>query len=299
MRNGMPLLLSMLLAALLPIAASAETGGHPASMWLAEGQHNRIYLLGSVHMLRKSDHPLPSIIETAYKDADSLVMEIDMDDLDAAASQALISELGVLHDGTTLRDLMGSDSYAQAERSAAAVDIPLEMLAKSEPWLAAMTVEQLALNRIGFNPLYGIEMYLMAKAQQDNKAIDGFESLEEQLNFLDSLSLDAQRELLLQTLDETSDLQTEMNAMIDAWRHGDLQYLEETLLKEVAQYPELHRTLVIDRNVRWVENIDTMLDDDEDYLIVVGALHLIGENGVPALLSRQGVVVTQMHQPAN
>ena len=299
MRKSTPILSSIVLSLLLAIAANAETGGHPVSLWLAEGNHNRIYLLGSVHMLRKSDHPLPSIIETAYDDADSLVMEIDMDDLDAAMSQALITELGVIHDDRTLRDLMGDDLYAQAEQMASAADIPLDMLAKSEPWLAAITVEQLALNRIGFNPLQGIEMYFVAKAQQDRKGINGFESIEEQLNFLDSLSLNAQRQLLLQSLDEGGDLQAEMNGLIDAWRHGDLQYLEENMLNEMAQYPELHRSLVIDRNMRWVENIDTMLDDDEDYLIVVGALHLVGEDGVPALLSRRGVVVTQMHQPAN
>ena len=296
-------MMSVLLAALPPmllsITANADMGGHPVSLWQAEGKHNRVYLLGSVHMLRKSDHPLPSVIEFAYADAESLVMEIDMDDLDAAASQALIANLGVIHDGKTLRDLMGGDLYAQAERSAAAIDIPLDMLAKSEPWLAAITVEQLALNRIGFNPLYGIEMYLMGKAQQDNKEINGFESLDEQLNFLDSLSLDAQRDLLLQTLDESSNLQTEMNNLIDAWRYGDLQYLEENMLSDMAQYPELYRALIVDRNMRWVENIDTMLDDDEDYLIVVGALHLVGDDGVPALLSRRGVVVTQMHQPIN
>jgi hypothetical protein len=250
-------------------------------------------------MLRKSDHPLPSVIESAYADAESLVMEIDMDDLDAAASQALIADLGFIHDGKTLSDLMGGELYAQAERSAAAIDIPLDMLAKSEPWLAAITVEQLALNRIGFNPLYGIEMYLMGKAQQDNKEINGFETLDEQLNFLDSLSLDAQRDLLLQTLDESSNLQAEMNSLIDAWRYGDLQYLEENMLSDMAQYPELYRALIVDRNIRWVEDIDTMLDDDEDYLIVVGALHLVGEDGVPALLSRRGVVVTQMYQPIN
>lgn len=299
MRNGMPLLLFMLLCMLQPVAASAESGGHPVSLWLAEGSHNRIYLLGSVHMLRKSDHPLPSIIESAYNDADSLVMEIDMDDIDAAASQALVAELGVIHDDTTLNDLMGNRLYAQAERLALALDIPLDMLSKSEPWLAAITVEQLALSRIGFNPLDGIEMYFLAKAQEDHKEIDGFESIREQLNFLDGLSLEAQRELLLQALEEGGDLQADMNQMIDAWRHGNLQYLEDNILDEMARYPELHRSLVIDRNMRWVENIDTMLDDDENYLIVVGALHLIGQDGVPALLSRRGIVVTQMHQPAN
>jgi uncharacterized protein YbaP (TraB family) len=295
----MPRKIAVLLAIFIPFLASANPGGHPVPVWLVEGESNSIYLLGSVHMLRKSDHPLPSAIESAYVDADSLLMEIDMDDLDPVASQALVTQLGILNDGRSLRELMGPERYAKAAAAALAMDIPIEMLDKTEPWLAAITVEQLALNRIGFNPIYGVELHLMAKAVADGKEIAGFESIEEQIRFLDGLSLDAQIELLLQTLDESIDISSEMDRMIDAWRHGDVQYLEENMLSDMQQYPELYRRLVVDRNQRWVDTIQAMLDDDENYLIIVGALHLIGDDGVPDLLSRLGVNVSQMHQPAN
>jgi uncharacterized protein YbaP (TraB family) len=291
--------IAVLLAIFIPFLASANPGGHPVPVWLVEGESNSIYLLGSVHMLRKSDHPLPSAIESAYVDADSLLMEIDMDDLDPVASQALVTRLGVLSDDRSLRELMGPERYAKAAAAALAMDIPIEMLDKTEPWLAAITIEQLALNRIGFNPIYGVEMHLMTKAVADGKEIAGFESIEEQIRFLDGLSLDAQSELLLQTLDESIDIRSEMDLMIDAWRHGDVQYLEENMLSDMQQYPELYRRLVVDRNQRWVDTIQAMLDDDENYLIIVGALHLIGDDGVPDLLSRLGVNVSQMHQPAN
>lgn len=297
MRRATVFLATVLLLALPPIAASADTGGHPLSLWLAEGAHNRIYLLGSVHMLRESDHPLPSVIDSVYDDAESLVMEIDMDDIDAAASLALVTKLGVIHDAKSLRDLMGNDLYDQAAQVALELDIPLEMLAKTEPWLAAMTVSQLVLNRIGFNPQYGVEMHLSAKAGQDGKEIRGFESVEEQLNFLDGLSLNLQRDLLMQALAEGSNIQSVMSSLIEAWRIGDLQFLEENMLAEIAKYPELYRSLVVDRNQRWVEDINTLLDDDDDYLIVVGALHLVGDDGLPEMLSRKGVRVSQMHQP--
>lgn len=287
-------IITLMLILLLPGVAGAD--GHPVSLWLAEGVHNRIYLLGSVHMLRKEDHPLSSVIDAAYEDAESLFMEIDMDDIDAAATQALVTKLGVIHDDKTLRDLMGSEMYAKAELAALALDIPLDMLNKTEPWLAAVTVEQLALNRIGFNPVYGVEMHLLAKAQKDGKEIQGFESIEEQLTFLDSLSLEAQRDLLLQTLAEGNDIEAVMSGLIDAWRTGDVKFLEENMLADMLQYPELYRAIVSDRNERWVEDINALLDDDDDYLIVVGTLHLIGDDGVPALLTRAGVNVSQMQQ---
>ncbi len=287
-----------LLFLLLTGTAAADSSGHPLTLWLAEGAHNRIYLLGSVHLLRASDHPLPPAIDSAYADADALVMELDMDDIDPAAMQALVNELGVLKGDATLSDLMGDELYKQAQAAAARIDIPLELLAKSEPWLAAITIEQLALNRLGFNPLYGVEMHLSSKAMTDGKEIHGLETVDEQLNFLDGLSLDTQRDLLLQTLEENADSAKLMDSIISAWRHGDLEFLEDNMLDDMAKYPELLSALVVNRNRRWVDSIDDLLNDSIDYLIVVGTLHLVGADGVPELLAKRGVSIRQLHQPA-
>lgn len=281
---------------LLPLITIADSGGHPVTLWMAEGTSNTVYLLGSVHLLREEDHPLPSIIDAAYEDAETLFMELDMDDLDPIAMQATINRLGMLEDSQTLRDVMGADLYDDALLAADALDIPLEMLAQTEPWFAAITVEQLALTRIGFNPLYGIEMHMMAKAVRDGKAIEGFESVEQQLGFLDGLSLDAQRELLMQTLAEGANIRDIMDQLIAAWRMGDITYMEENLLADIANYPELYESIVADRNRNWTNTIDKLLGDDDDYLIIVGALHLIGEDGVPQLLESRGYTVNQLRE---
>jgi hypothetical protein len=170
------------------------------------------------------------------------------------------------------------------------------MLAGSEPWLAAVTVEQLMLNRIGFNPKYGIENHLASKAATDQKDIIGLETVRQQLEFLDHMTLDAQRSLLIQSLKESNEIGTIMDELVNAWRYGDLDFLEREMLAEMREYPELYKTIVVDRNRSWVEKIDLWLDDRGDYLIVVGALHLIGGDGVPALLAQRGHEVTQMHQ---
>lgn len=281
---------------LLSAAAAADSAGHPVTMWMAEGVTNRVYLLGSVHLLRSQDHPLPAVIDTAYDDAESLYMEIDMDDLDPLAMQATINRLGMLDEGTTLRDVMGAGLYADALLAADTLDIPLGMLEQTEPWYAAITIEQLALARIGFNPIYGIEMHMMTKATRDGKAIHGFESVEEQLALLDGLSLEAQRELLMQTLAEGANIRSVMDDLIGAWRAGDIDYMEENLLAEVANFPELYETIVAGRNRRWVDTIDKLLKDEDDYLVIVGALHLVGEDGVPQLLESRGIKIRQMQE---
>jgi uncharacterized protein YbaP (TraB family) len=276
---------------------SDETG-HPVTMWQVDGRTNTVYVLGSIHLLREQDHPLPGIIDSAYEDAEVIVMELDMDDMDPAYTQMAFNRAGVMTDGTTLRDLMGEDAYSQAAEAAAAVDIPLDMLAQSEPWLAAMTVEIMLLYRIGFNPMLGIEMTMTSRAARDGKPIQGLETVDEQLAFLDGLPLDVQSEMLVQTLAEGAALEESIDDIIDAWRNGDMASLESDLLSSIEDQAELSEVLITGRNQRWVEAIVGMLGDDKDYLVVVGALHLVGDEGVPALLEKKGLGIQQLSEPA-
>lgn len=284
----------LLIACAFFLAASSAESAHPLSLWQVDGANNRIYLLGSVHLLRKSDHPLPDRIYAAYEDADTLVMELDMDDIDPLATQALINELGMIQDGRELRELMGPRLYAKAEKQAQVVNIPLAMFSSTEPWFAALTVENLLLMRIGFNPSYGLEMHLAQQAMTDGKVILGLETERQQMEMLDGLSLKSQRNLLLQSLAEGAELESLMDEMVTAWRHGDTSYLEQTLLNDLRQYQELFDVLVAERNRAWAEKIDQLLSEDENYLIIVGALHLVGDLSVQSLLEDRGHTVTQL-----
>ena len=287
-----------LLLCVLASAAWAGDTSHPVTLWRADGPSNSVYILGSIHLLREEDHPLPRVIDEAYDDAEIIVMELDMDDLDPAYTQAAFNRAGVMSDGTTLRDLMGDAAYAEAEKAAAVVDIPLDMLAQSEPWLAAMTIELMMLYRIGFDPLLGVEMMMTKRATQDGKPIEGLETIDEQLSFLDGLPLEAQREMLLQTLTEGAALSESIDELIDAWRHGDTTTLEEGLHSSIGKQSVLSEALVTGRNRRWAETIAAWLDDDRDYLIVVGALHLVGDEGVPNLLADKGIGIHQLREQA-
>lgn len=294
MGRGLTLLLASLLLAIAPV--QADDTGHPVTLWRVAGKTNSVYLLGSIHMLRREDHPLPRAIDDAYQDAETVVMELDMDDLDPAYTQAAFSQAGVMTDGTTLRALMGDDLYATAEEAAASIDIPLEMLGQSEPWLAAMTVELMMLYRVGFDPALGVEMTISNRAIADGKPIEGLETVDEQLAFLDGLPLDAQREMLLQTLRQGAAFGETIHDLVSAWRFGDTAALEEGLLESMREQEALMATLVTDRNRRWANTIAGWLDDDSDYLVVVGALHLIGDEGVPALLAEAGFGIQQLRE---
>ena len=281
---------------ILLIVSVARGDNEPAMVWVAEGDTNRVFLLGSIHVLREQDHPLPDIVEDVYDEAERLVMEIDMDDIDPFAALQFLMQNGVLKGDSTLEDVMGAEMYAQAQAAAAELDIPMEMLEKSEPWLAAMTVQEMIMMRVGFKAEFGIEMYLMAKASADGKSITGLETVEQQLGFLDGLSTDTQSRWLLQSIEEGGRMEMLIDEMVAAWRKGDVQFLEQELLLEIDTYPELHNAILVDRNKNWIRPIIDLLDDRDDYLVVVGAAHLVGNNGVPDLLSKQGVRIKQLHE---
>lgn len=275
-------------------ASNASAADEPAMLWVAQGNQNSVYLLGSIHLLRPEDHPLPSNIELVYNDADVLVMELDMDDLDYVNVMVAFRELGVLEGETRLEDLLGEELHAQAQAAAEATEIPLDLLSQSEPWLAAMTVQEMLAMRVGFSGEFGVEQYLTEKALADGKPILGLETVSEQLGFLDGLPMLAQSEWLVHSLVDGLRIEMLVDQLVEAWRGGDIDYLERELLHEAKMSPELHDALLVQRNLNWIDRIVAYLDDDQDYLIVVGAAHLVGDDGVIKLLSERDVSVSQL-----
>ena len=277
--------LSALLAWIGPV--DAETPGHV--LWRIDGASNVLFLLGSVHFLRASDYPLPPLFDEAYEEAEAIYMELDMDDLDPLSAAAQMNSRGRPEDGRGLRELLGEPAYRNAADKAAALQIRLEMLEGLEPWYAAMTVLQLELIKHGFDPTQGIENYYTRRAGDDGKPILGLETLEEQILLLDSMPAATQRDFLLMSLEDAAQLDRQLGVLIEAWREGRIDLLAAELQRSFEPFPELYDRMIVERNVRWAQTIAELIDDDRDYLIVIGALHLVGEDSVVELLARRGI----------
>ena len=279
----------VLALAALSVAASASAG--PAAWHVTSKAGGEMWLLGSVHYLRASDHPLPAVIDELYSRAGTLVMEIDLDDLDATRAQTDFLSAAMLPQGTTLPEVLAPETYALAQTQAAALGIDLALLERFEPWLVAITMLDLGVGRLGFRPEHGIEQYLLRKAQRDGKQVLGLETLATQIAIFDALSADQQEALLEQTLAEIDSADEVMSGLVEAWRAGELDELTTTLMEDFAEFPELYSTLVVDRNTKWIETLEALLAEPNSHLVVVGALHLVGEHNVVDLLAAEGFVV--------
>lgn len=284
-------LVALLGAALVAGPASAD----PAAWRIAGSGGGEIVLLGSMHLLRADDYPLPAAVDGLIDRAETIVMEVDFDDIDLAAQQRLIVEKALLPQGTELAEVIGAELYGVLEQDAADAGIDLELLARFEPWFLALSMLEVGMRKLGFESERGIEQYVLGLSRGDGREILGLETIEFQIGIFDALTPELQREFLAQTLTELDEAETTMNAMTDAWSAGELETLRDELLGSFDDFPGLYETLVTGRNEKWAGSLEGMLDDGKRYLVVVGALHLVGDDSVIALMTARGHRVERLH----
>lgn len=275
----------------LPWAAGAD----PAA-WRIEGNRGgSVTLLGSMHVLRAADYPLPRSVDALFDSADVLVMELDLDDVDAASDRDTILRAATLAPGRTLRSVLEPNVYALAERRSRGLGLDLTLLQNFEPWFVAVTLLDQGMRKEGFDPERGLEQYLVAKARVAHKDIVGLETLAMQIGIFDALPPPSQQAMLQQTLQELDEAGAAMNDLASAWRDGKLEAMSRELLDDFDDFPGLYSTLVTERNETWVGSLEKYLRDGRRYLVVVGALHLVGRDNVIDMLKARGHDVVRLN----
>jgi uncharacterized protein YbaP (TraB family) len=273
---------------LLSTACSLAQARGETSVWSIKGAHNTVYLAGSVHALPKEHAEFSPQLERAYAASKVIVMEVDLDDLNPLEAVQFVTSNGTLPAGQDLESVMGTERYAGVAKLAASLDLPEPVIARLEPWAAAMVLTQFALVKSGFDPQLGIDMQVTERAKVDGKRIDGLETVIDQLSIFDSRTLDEQSLFLVDSTNDVPKLHEDLDRLVTAWRSGDLRGLEREFLKERAQAPALYDELLGKRNRKWLPKIEALLDGDQDYLVLVGTLHFVGADGLLELLTRDG-----------
>jgi hypothetical protein len=281
---------------LFALGLLGSLSAHAASpVWAVRGTHNIVYLAGSIHMLPADDAALPAGFARAYADSARLVMELDLGKFDPMEALGWMMDHGTLPAGTTLRGVLGEQRYGRVSAAAATFGMPMAGLDSLAPWVVGIQITDLAYEHEGFDPEQGVEEQLVRRAQADHKATAGLETLPEELGSLSSLSSADQVRMLDQTIDDLKDLKSEMRGVTSAWRSGDAARLAALLSTEYATFPSLYKPLVTDRNRRWMPQLEELLRSDDNSLVVVGALHLVGTGGLLELLRGKGYTITQLN----
>ncbi len=264
-------------------------------IWAVRGSHNVVYLAGSIHMLPVDDAALPAGFARAYGDSSRLVMELDLGKFDPMEAMTWMMDHGTLPAGTNLRGLLGEQRYARVSAAAGSLGMPMIGLDSLAPWVVGIEITDAAYEHEGFDPEQGVEEQLLRLAQTDHKPTAGLETLPEELGSLSSLSSADQIRMLDQTIDELNDLKSEMREVTGVWRAGNGARLGTLLSSEYTAFPSLYKPLVTDRNLRWLPQVEQMLKSNDNVLVVVGALHLVGDGGLLELLRKKGYTITQLN----
>ncbi len=278
----------------LILSAPAAADGPLHSLWMLHGKHNTVYLLGSIHVLRASDYPLAPAVLEAYGDAKSIYMEVNMEELDAQAVQTEMLTTAMMPEDKHLPEVLGKERYTRAYALAHSVGVELPAFDQFAPWFAAEAISQMQLMQLGFQPQTGVEMYFLEKARTDGKSISGLETVHDQIALFQNMTLDAQADYLLSSLEQAHDLPKEVDSMVQAWQRGDTGWFAAQIKSELGKDPKLYQTVLIARNRKWVPKIEAMLNDNKNYLVIVGTGHLVGQNSVIELLKKDGIGATQL-----
>jgi hypothetical protein len=280
--------------AAVPMWAAAASSNGAGLVYQVEGPNGRFYLAGSMHLLHAERASLPAPLERAYRNSASIVMEIDTDDGDAQDAGARLLEAAQLAPDTSLQALLGEARWNTVRTALAEAGFDAERASRFEPWGLALLLTQAGFARQGYTSAAGVEQQLTERARRDGKPISGLETAAMQIALLDGLDMNVQRQMLDLTLEEVQEMPQMLDELDDAWRAGDLQRLEALLLEGYRQMPELYTALLVERNRRWVSQIRAWPTTSPPRLVLVGALHLVGEQGLPALLQRAGYTVERL-----
>jgi hypothetical protein len=231
-RFSAPLLALALTCLGLAATVRADVALH--ALWELHGKHNTVYILGSIHVLRPSDYPLSPAVLDAYSSAKSLFMEVNLQEIDSQQMQSELLASALLPAGNSLPSILGKQRYDRAGALARDVGVELSTFDQFAPWFAAEAISVLQLTQLGFQPESGVEMYFLERARVDGKTVAGLETVRDQIALFDAMSMDAQAEYLVTSLEQARDLPKEVDAMVHAWQRGDTAWFESQLKSELG-----------------------------------------------------------------
>jgi len=261
-----------------------------ASVWRVSKGDHQLFIGGTIHVLQEQDYPLPPEFERAYAQAEKLVFEVDLAQADSPAFQQELMQAALYEDGSTLISHVRPSTFRQLEVFMQRRGMALEHFISFKVGMLVLILTINELNRHGIEG-EGVDQYFSARAAQDSKPVIALESIEQQIQFLANMGKGEEDELVLQTVEELENLGAEFSALKSAWQRGDTQALVTLGLEDFKKFPAAYQSMLVNRNRAWLPKIEALLEDQVVEYVLVGVLHLVGEDSVLAMLEARGYQV--------
>lgn len=294
--------LSALAVALM---ATASASAAPA-LWKVADEDTTIHLFGTIHALPPDlDWRTPEF-DAAFAAADTLCIEVDIFER-APEVIALTFREGIFKGEERLSDFLDADQEVMLREVASEVNMLWVGLDLMKPWNAMFTLASGLAMKAGLADDSGVEFVLYDEALAAGKTICEMETLDEQLGGLIGLPMDIQISALTMVDEEYADLPVpeqldkaveELRGMVDEWAAGEVSAMQDNF--EDFGHRDVYDAILTDRNARWADRIEAMLEEPGKVFIAVGAGHLAGPDSVQVMLEDRGIEVEgpEFHFPA-
>ena len=286
---------AFILVSLIILVRDTLSQSPQSFLWKIQSKTSTVYVLGSLHLAKKEIYPLSQKIENAFDQSNFLVVEANVNDIKKIDVQKLM-ESAFYPVNDALEKHVSPETFEWVKKETEGLGIPLELLDKQKPWFLAMTLVSLESIKLGLDPNLGIDKYFLSKAEGKKKILE-LESLDYQISLLSGFSEKDQELFLIYTLKDLNVMEQEMGPLIQAWVSGDAQAMESILARSVSEDKRLSailEKLIFERNRRMVAKIEDFLRTKETYFVIVGAGHLVGNQGILKLLGGKGYLIEQL-----
>lgn len=278
---------------------TAQTLPQRGTLYRVTHRDNTSYLFGTVHVGKTAFYPLEPQVTRAFSAAKKLVIEVDIRNTEAM--RRAIMRHGIYPEGQTINQHLSADASAQLRQTLRRYGTPFESVARMKPWMVAnlLLVQEMARN--GFPTEQGIELHFLALAEKQKKTVQELETADYQLSLFDGMNDAEQEAYLVENLTELASGVAMQKALdlIKAWQTADAKALDAALQEmqkgENASDRFLQKVLLDQRNPAMAQQVATLLKTDKNSFVAVGALHLLGEQGVPSLLRQAGYKVEKLY----
>ncbi len=265
------------------------------SVWQVQSKSSLLYLGGTIHVLKSSDFPLPKEFDIAYADSELVIFETDIGGVESLKTQQLILAKGMYDNGMTLRKALSSEAYDALKEYCDGIGLPVASLNRYKPSIVVLTLLLTELQNLGIVS-GGVDHHFFHKTVADGKKTDIFETIEEHIDSIISMGEGNENHYMIYSIKDLKNVSQTMSTMTAAWRSGDVNKLSELFAKEMKKnFPKLYKSLLTDRNNKWLDKIETYLQTPQKEFVLVGVGHMAGKDGLIEQLKRRGYEVKKLN----
>lgn len=264
-----------------------------SSVWSIEGNGAKIFLGGSIHLLRTEDYPLPDPYNSAYSNSEIIVTETNMIEAGNPANAEKMKKAMMFQDDRSLTSVLSDSAYYALEQACKMNGLNITVLNKFKPSMVILLLTFQELGKLGVTS-EGVDLHFTNKGVTDKKQFLYLESFDQQLSFLESMGEGNEDEFVLYSLRDLEESNEKFAEMIETWKTGNSNLMNEELSDFQRDYPEIYKTIVKDRNDNWIIQLENWLKTPETEFVIVGAMHLYGPDGVLQQMKAKGYKISQL-----